>query len=301
MNSHTLDNDDATLTMLDVCGSCITDIVYNFLFDKAIAVHEKTSIGLTEAYRQALAEYVNESNNPKFYSVLLNTLHHYVRMSTVFNTISYPDCVSMYAGLFVPKMYVNSLTNDQKLNILTMILGNTTREFIEQIKNNYIGCIIDDHQDPGNIEILQDCILKIILTQRNINYDKFIQSQTPLSPTKPEKCAPVKKNINKHVLVKLTSAFKKSVAKNTAIEKRNKALVKKNKQLANQFNELKQMFLEQIAVQKQQSIIIEGLKQQIAKKPVDDIKDSDDAEETVSSVNEDIHVDDMFNIQYIDN
>jgi len=266
MNSQTLNNDNTVLTLLDVCGSCITDIMYNFLFDRAIAIHEKTSIGLSEAYRQVLTDYVNESNTPKFYSNILNTLHHYVRMSTIFNMISYPDCISLYAGFFVPQMYVGSMTSEQKLNILTMVLGNTVRDFVVKIKNDYIGFIIDDHNDPTNIEILQDCILKIITNQRNQNYDKFIQSQK----TNNVQCEPSEsivksknKTINHKSLIKLSTAFKKSIARKNALETKNHALVKKNKQLSQQFTELKDILLKQIAIQKDQYRTIESLKKQL--------------------------------------
>jgi len=234
MDLQLLNNDNTVLTLLDVCGSCITDVMYNFLYDRAIAVHEKTSIGLSEAYRQALAEYIHESDTPKFYSVLLNTLHHYVRMSTVFTSLSYPDCISLYASMFVPDMYAKSLTTEQRLNILTMVLGNTIREFADSINKEYNRCIIDDHQDPTNIEILQDCVLKIIISQRNMNYDRFITSQvSDASYEQPKKSVgskPITKKAAHMQLTKLTTAFKKSIAKKNFIEKKNVELIKKNKQ-----------------------------------------------------------------------
>ncbi len=320
MNFQTLKNDNTVLTLLDVCGSCITDIMYNFLFDRAIAIHEKTSMGLSEAYRQVLSEYVNESNTPKFYSVLLNTLHHYVRMSTIFNTISYPECISMYAGLFVPQMYVTSMTNDQKINILTMILGNTIRDFSVKIKNDYIGCIIDEHQDTTNIEILQDCVLKIIIAQRHQNYDKFIQSQkcnaivdnnTPENKPIVAKKSNQRAQINSGSLVKLTSAFKKSIARKNALEKKNASLIEKNQQLHKQFNELKNMFLKQISVQKEQYQIIEDLKKQLTSATQSisttaskhgDIEEIEQEPEEVTNHESDTEsskLDDMFSVEYV--
>jgi hypothetical protein len=225
-------------------------------------------MGLTEAYRQVLAEYVMESDSAKFYSVLLNTLHHYVRISTVFNTISYPDCVSLYAALFVPHMYIQSMTAEQKLNILTMVIGNTIREFANDILKEHLGGIIDDHQDPINIELLQDSVLKILIKQRDISYDRFIESQKPnkkpnKKPTRTKEAIPQKS------LVKLTDIFKKSINRRTLLEKKNATLISKNKQLVKQFDELKKMFLAQIAAQREQTAIIKELEQQLKnqKKP----------------------------------
>lgn len=319
MDLKLLNNENTVLTLLDVCGSCITDIVYNILFDRAIAIHDKTGKGVAESYRQVIADYIKESNTPKFHSLLLNTIHHYVRMSTVFNTISYPDCISMYASLFVPNMYSKSLTSDQKLNILTMILGNTVREFCNKVLVQYIKCIVDEHQDPINVEILQDAILQIIITQRKGSYDKFIASQVEHNPVvKPtgkiidKECKTVSKASTVQ-LTKLTDAFKKSIAKKSAVEKKNKLLIKKNNQLMKQFNELKGMFLKQINLQKEQATIIDELKKQLVSKTKKELtspkqikaSDNDMDEEygfKLDTDEPDVETDDdkMFDIQYTD-
>ncbi len=251
--------------MLDVCGSFITDIIYNILHDSAISMHEKTGVGLSQAYRGTLDSYIASSNTPKFYSDMLTNLFHFVRHSTVFNNLSYTECISMYASFFVPSMYVASMTNDQKLNILTMVLGNTLREFVIKVKQAYIGFIIDNHNDPANIEILQDAILEILLHQRSQSYDRFIQSQktTIVAPAKPPA-----KTINPKSLVKLSTAFKKSIARKNYLEKKNAALVKKNEQLTKHFDELRKMLLQQISAQKEQNRVIEELKKQLETRPV---------------------------------
>jgi hypothetical protein len=252
--------------MLDVCGSFITDIIYNILHDSAISMHEKTGVGLSQAYRGTLDSYIASSNTPKFYSDMLTNLFHFVRHSTVFNTLSYTECISMYASFFVPSMYVTSMTSDQKLNILTMVLGNTLREFVVKVKSEYIGFIIDNHNDPANIEILQDAILEILLNQRSQSYDRFIQSQktTIVTPAKPPA-----KAINQKSILKLSTAFKKSIARKNCLEKKNAALVKKNEQLVEMIGELKKMLLLQIAGQKEQNKVIEELKRQLVVNPVE--------------------------------
>jgi hypothetical protein len=243
------------LTLLDVVGSCITDIAFNHLYDRAIVIHEKTSKGLSECYRQTLSEYINESESARFCSVLLNSIHHYTRMSTIYNDISYPNCINLYASLFVPQMYIGSLTSEQKLNILSMILGRSVHEFASAIIRQYIGCIIDDHNDPSNVEELQDCILKILLNERDVSYKRFIESQkkTHVQP-------PSNQSIG---MGKLASAFKKSINERAALKKKNMALMRKNASLLKQFEELKKMFLEQLSTHKEQNKMIEELKQHL--------------------------------------
>ncbi len=280
MNTHQLEPDNTERTMLDVCGSFITDIIYNTLHDSAISMHDKAGMGIAEAYRCALDTYISASNTPKFYSDMLTNLFHFVRHSTVFNNMEYTECISMYASFFVPSMYVASMTSDQKLNILTMVLGNTLREFVAKVKRQYIGFIIDNHNDPANIEILQDAILEILLRQRSQSYDRFIQSQ--------RKPVEAPKTINQKSLVKLSTAFKKSIAKKNSLEKSNAALRKKNEQLTKHFEELKKMLLQQIAGQKEQNRVIEELKKQLSdRQPVENkIEDESGIDESDFMLNE---------------
>ena len=292
-------NDQKTiLSLLDISGSCITDIFYNHLYDRAIAVHEKTSKGLTECYREAIKDYVGESSSPKFYTLLLNSIHHYVRMTTIYSELSYTDCIALYANLFVPSMYINSLTIEQKVNIVSMILGNVVKAFADEIIQQQIAVIIDDHGDSVNIEVLQDAILKILLDERELSYDRFIQSQ------KPKKKVVIVDTPNSSppkAMVKITTAFKKSVADRASLKKRNNALQKKNKALAEGLRELKAMLLNQINTQKEQSATIDELKVELQKSTqtksmssnmtqTEDAEDAEDAEDD----NEE-----LFSVQYV--
>lgn len=280
------------LTLLDVFGSCITDVFYNHLYDRAVLVHEKTSTGITECYRQAISDYVNECSSPRFYTVLLNSLHHYLRMSTIYNAISYPDCVTLYSSLFVPQMYIASLTAEQKMNILSMIIGKSIRTFADEIMQEYIGCIIDDHNDPVNVEVLQDSILKIILHERDVSYERFISSQKPQ-----KKVPPSSATVRPRAMSKLTDAFKKSIAERVSLKKKNCHLIKKNKELVKQCSELKNMLLNQIIIQKDQSKIIDELKTRLCpsapEQPV--------LEPKQIVVQEDEYNDDeLFSVQYVE-
>ena len=289
-------NDQKTiLSLLDISGSCITDIFYNHLYDRAIAVHEKTSKGLTECYREAIKDYVGESSSPKFYTLLLNSIHHYVRMTTIYSELSYTDCISLYANLFVPSMYINSLTIEQKVNIVSMILGNVVKAFADEIIQQHIAVIIDDHGDSVNIEVLQDAILNILLDERESSYDRFIQSQKPKKKVVITN-TPTSTLSNPKAIVKITTAFKKSVADRASLKKKNNALQKKNKALAEGLRELKAMLLNQINTQKEQSATIDELKVELQK--------STQAKSLISNMTqtEDDPEDDneeLFSVQYV--
>lgn len=278
------------ITLLDVAGSCVVDIAFNHLYDRAIAIHEKTSNGLSECYRQVLSEYIAESNTPRFFSMLLNSVHHYTRMSTIYNTISYPDCINLYASLFVPHMYVASLTAEQKLNILSMIFGSSVREFTNAIMQQYISCIIDDHNDPINIEELQDCILKILLHEREVSYERFIQCQKTTKKVSIADPPVSNKPVKALVMTKLSNAFKKSVAERAVLKKKHNTLSKKHSALLKQFKEMQQMFLEQLAVHKEQSKLLDDLKSKLA---------NTEAPSPTSSQTDQCNDDELFSVQYV--
>ncbi len=297
-------DDKTILSLLDVSGSCIVDIFYNHLYDRAIAVHEKTSNGITECYRNAIASYVKERTTPRFYTVLLNSIHHYVRMSTIYNDISYTDCIFLYSSLFIPQMYANSLTNEQRINLLSMILGNVIQDFADEILQQHIAVIIDDHNDPINIEILQDSILKIMVNHRNNSYERFIKSQKEQTSVK-------KSNVSKKSLVqskainKLTDAYKKCVTDRVSLKKKNIVLQQRNKELTQQFNELKSLFLTQISAQKEQTKLIEQLKSQLelklAQRDSNELKNFEEPNILTTTYPEDEEDDDqLFSVQYIE-
>lgn len=291
------------LSLLDIAGSCFVDIIYNHLYDRAISIHEKTSKGLTGCYRQTIKDYVDESNTPKFYSVLLNSIHHYTRMTTIYDNLSYSDCISLYACLFVPHMYINSMTLEQKVNIVSMIFGNVINEFVDEILKSHISIIIDDHSDPINIEILQDSILKILLSERDISYDKFIESQKEgKSKKKTEKKVKIvnKPNLQTKAMLKITEAFKKSITERSSLKKKNSHLQQKNKQLSNSLKEMKSMFLEQIAHQKEQATLIDQLKSQL-EKTVESKSITSPLSHSLNESNYYADDDELFSVTYVEN
>lgn len=232
------------------------------MYDRAITVHEKTSRGLTECYRQSIQDYMSESKDSHFYRVLLNSLHHYVRMSTIYTDISYTKCIDMYASLFAPQMYSNSLTTDQRVNLLSMILKNTVHALVTDIMQQHIGCIIDDHTDATNIEILQDVALKVLINQRESSYDRFIRAQKKGGANKDSKTNKTA-FFESQAMARLNAALKKFVAERSILKKKNETLVAQNNNLVNQFNDLRTMFLVHIQTQKDQVKLIAQLKTQL--------------------------------------
>lgn len=290
--------DETTIrTLMDIAGSCVVDIFYNHLHDRAIAMHEKSGKSVTTCYREAIAAYVGESREPQFYTMLLNSIHHYTKMSTVYNTIAYSDCVTLYSSLFVPQIYMPSLTFEQRVNVLSMALGGAVRAFADEILQSHISIIIDDHADCFNIEFLQDEMLKCMLKERSRSYDIFLQSQKTTKSTKEPtaKAASTKPTVTapSKAMRSLSEAFKKSIAEKSALKK-------KNAQLAKQFGELKQMLLSQLEIHKQQKLLIQQLKSQLDTEPDMPTVESGSATENRSPAGSDYDNDELFSIQYVE-
>ena len=167
------------LSLLDVLGSTIVDIFYNHMYDRAISMKEKTENNITACYCTAITEYVKTSDSPEFYKTLINSIHYYTRVSTIYSDLSFIDCINLYASLFIPEVYIQSLTEKQKHDILSMVLRDTIKSFSNELLSNYLSLIIDEHQDPTNISLLQDIILKELVKHREVSYSRFIKCEQP--------------------------------------------------------------------------------------------------------------------------
>lgn len=246
-------------SLMDVIGSSVVDIIYNHMYDKAVIIHQKTQNGIAECYRTSICEYINDIGSAKFYNTLLNTLHHFTRYSTSMATITYSDCIDLYSSLFIPQMYIRSLTSEQRLNYLSMILGKVIKEFCNIVLQSHLRSIIDDHMDPINIEVLQDEILHLFLEEREHSIDEFIRSQKQESQN-----VETEKNNNSikpKSITKIADAFKKSINEISLLKKKNTKLVKQNTILLNQLKEAKTILLSQIQAYKEQTQRLEELKQ----------------------------------------
>lgn len=277
-------------SLMDVIGSSVVDIIYNHMYDKAVIIHQKTQNGIAECYRTSICEYINDIGTAKFYNTLLNTLHHFTRYSTSMATITYTDCIDLYASLFIPQMYIRSLTSEQRLNYLSMVLGKVIKDFCNIVLQSHLRSIIDDHVDSINIEVLQDEILQLFLEERERSIDEFIRSQKQ-ETTVIQQDQNIIQTVKPKSLTKIADAFKKSINEISLLKKKNTRLVKQNNILVNQLKEAKTILLSQINAYKEQSARLEEL--QKTQYVVDTSKDH--IEETKEEENTD---DDLFTLSY---
>lgn len=282
------------ISLLDVAGSTIVDIFYNHMYDRAIAMKEKTEHNITDCYRSSIIDYVKGNNTTDFYKVLMNSIHYYTKVSTVYHDISLVECIDLYASLFVPDVYLCSMTEKQKNDVLSMVLRETIGSFSAELLSTHLSMIIDEHQDETNVKILQDLVLKELIRHRDESYLKFIRCEKKLVVPKPNKKVLVKSNKPQKALVKLTRLYKEAINDKVALKQKNTELQLKYKTMADQFKSLQTMLLNQIQLYKtKDSELVEYKKKStVPMAPMNINTES-------NSVAKSSEFDDLFNVQYI--
>jgi hypothetical protein len=173
MNSNNYDKE--TNALLEVIGSSVVHTYFNILLDKARYIKSKTNTSLTDCYKFAISEYIKDINTPEFYKSLIKDIRFYTVISTIYSDISSIQCINLYSALFVPKHYFNSMNDNQKNDILFMILRNSIQNFNNVLLSDYLSAIIDDRNNPSTIEELQNLFVQKITYEREQMYNKFIK------------------------------------------------------------------------------------------------------------------------------
>lgn len=258
------------LSLLDVLGSTIVDIFYNHMYDRAIAMKERTEHNITACYKTAISEYVDTRASPEFYKTLINSIHHYTRVSTKFSDLSFVDCINLYSSLFIPEVYFRSLTEKQKHDMLSMVLRETIKSFSDQVLSDYLAVIIDEHDDPTNIPLLQDCILKELIKHRDHSYSRFINCEKkpvikkPTTGVKLETRTSVVAPKAQKTLTKISKLYKKALDEKNRMKAKHIDLQVKYKSLVDQSKELQSMLLNQIKLYKDQEVELDAFKKSVA-------------------------------------
>lgn len=253
------------LSLLDVLGSTIVDIFYNHMYDRAIAMKERTEQNITACYKKAISDYVATRTSPEFYKMLINSIHYYTRISTIYSDLSFVDCINLYSSLFIPEVYIKSLTEKQKHDMLSMVLRETIKSFSEKLLSDYLSVIIDEHDDPSNIPLLQDSILKELIKHRDHSYSRFIScEQKPVqkkpSGVKLETRTTVVAPKAQKTLTKISKLYKKTLDDKNRLKEKHMDLQLKYKSLVDQTKDLQNMLLNQIKLYKDQEVELDAIK-----------------------------------------
>lgn len=172
-----------TLDTFEILGAYFIDIYYNHLYLEARKLKTNgASSSITEGYKHALNAFLHGVDNPKLYKKTLIGIHGFFLESGI-SSISFAECIERITEEFIPKDYYESVSKQQKISILKLVICQSNRVFMEKLVRKYIYLVIDNHNDPDNIRILQDEFIDILMIERQSMYHKFISIQTKTSKT----------------------------------------------------------------------------------------------------------------------
>lgn len=178
-----------TISVYQIVGAYLVDIYYNHLFAEAHKFRGKGDVPtVTEGYRHATFAFLSGlDHNAKatykaqHYKQLLIGINEYFKTWTSFNTLTVSDCVDKIVREFIPDDYFKQLDKEQKGSILRMVLTNTLREFTKIVIGEFLAAIVDNHEEPANVEALKDRIIDLMISEREKMFHKFLASHFPAS------------------------------------------------------------------------------------------------------------------------
>jgi hypothetical protein len=173
-----------TISTFDVVAAYLVDIYYNELYGQAVKWKNANKVpSVTEGYKHTVAMFVSAMSNEskkkdkiKYYEDVLNGIKEYFTLYTSFATLTISDCINKITYEFIPNDYFNGLTKEHQRSILRNSLNNVIREFSKRVIRDFIRQIIDNHEESANIPLLKECIVDLLINEREMYYHKFLDS-----------------------------------------------------------------------------------------------------------------------------
>lgn len=244
----------STLSKFDIIGSYFVNLFYNEFYSKSkILKLNGTFINLTEAYKNILGSYLDFIKKPEFFKQIVKGIHAYCISTTKYTTMTHKECIDFMVHEFIPEKLWDSIRENQKNKLFHESIGNCITIFIENIINNRIHIIIDNHDQPENIIILQDLFLSIILLEKDKIYSKFLN---------PNNNNTISIELFKTKLLSLVNEKKGLITENTLLKKNYGAIRQLNEKNANVVIELQKahkLYIKEINMLKKENSYMKNL------------------------------------------
>jgi len=165
----------STLSKFDIIGSYFVNLFYNEFYNKSVTLKANgTYSNITEAYTGLMVSYLDFIKKPEFFKQIIRGIHMYCISTTKYTSMTHKECIEFMVREFIPEKLWNALRESQKNKLFHEVMGNCITVFIENIIKEKMHIIIDNHKEPGNVIILQDMFLNIILLEKDKIYSKFL-------------------------------------------------------------------------------------------------------------------------------
>ena len=244
----------STLSKFDIIGSYFVNLFYNEFYSKSKVLKLNGSfVNLTEAYKNILGSYLDFIKKPEFFKQIVKGIHAYCISTTKYTTMTHKECIDFMVHEFIPEKLWDSIRENQKNKLFHESIGNCISIFIENIINNRIHIIIDNHDQPENIIILQDLFLSIILLEKDKIYSKFLN---------PNNNNTISIDLFKEKLMALVNEKKDLISENNNVKKNYniiKQLNEKNTNVILELQKIHKVNLKEINSLKQENAYIKSL------------------------------------------
>src|SRR6476661_2538456 len=227
-----------TLDNFELISAYFIDIYYNHLYCEGKKLRENNNniSNITDGYKHALNAFMKGIENPTLYKRTLTGIHNYFDMHG-FTSMTFTEFIDRITKDFIPDDYYNSVSKQQRIAILKVVISQANKIFIEKLVRKFLGLIIDNHKEQDNIKVLQNEFVDILMLERENMYYKFISVQTN------------KKNDNSVLDYKLIEEMKNEILKSCKekfllkkkIVSMNKELNEKNSKIMDLEDELTYM------------------------------------------------------------
>jgi hypothetical protein len=167
-----------TLETFEMVAAYYVDLFYNHLYFEAKKLrNDKVVSSVTEGYKHALSSFLQGIEDPKLYKKSLLAMHTFF-VENGFASLTFTQCTERVTIEFIPEDYYDSVLNSKKNSILRIVLNGVNKNFILKLVNNYLGMIIDHHNEPDNTRILQDEFIDLLLIEKESMYKRFVVGKT---------------------------------------------------------------------------------------------------------------------------
>ncbi len=166
--------DKKILGLFDNLGLYFVRHYYGFLYRKSIDIQKQGSDkSLTDIYRGCVVNYMNGIDRDDLCKqVIMGLSESYQKEISL--ALSLSDFEDIVLSAFIPAEYYKSFSSSDKDRTFRQIVIKTVKELGGiVVGRNILPKIIDDHNNPNNVEIIQDQLLEIFIAQRDEFHELF--------------------------------------------------------------------------------------------------------------------------------
>ncbi len=181
MDNKAVDGRDETRAepfslFLTTISGYFADLYMHYFYNQANIMKNSGEVKtITEGYKHVTWRYLEMMTaNAKFYTRSLIDVNDWYARNKKFSALPLAEFISQFVREFTPSDFFDSLTKDQKRQIMKKIIMNTLGQFTRAIMKEHLCMIIDSNNDPTGLEVLCEVMLNILMHEKDKMYHFFM-------------------------------------------------------------------------------------------------------------------------------